>query len=197
MVALVLAIAIAGLAVHSYHANSIAVWRIVSYANGATDWRYTQASIGRGWIGLASIRRIMHQNWFDLPDPTENRQMFDAVFAEELRGKPYTSIPGYGVWEGWKYDWGNFQVAHLDYKPPEIYRGYSITIPWWSVAIALLAAPAVRLVRFIMRGRRTSHGLCAVCGYDLRASPHRCPECGTVRALPAAEEAAATLSSKS
>jgi hypothetical protein len=44
-------------------------------------------------------------------------------------------------------------------------------------------APLAWSAAFVGRRRRKRRGrLCAKCGYDLRASPDRCPECGTVPA---------------
>jgi hypothetical protein len=66
-----------------------------------------------------------------------------------------------------------------------------VVLPLWFVAALLLAPPVYRAVglRRARRRRRTGH--CASCGYDLRATPDRCPECGTVppRAKAAAERA--------
>ena len=59
-----------------------------------------------------------------------------------------------------------------------------IGIPLWAAAVLTGAAPAAWLVARHRKRRlrtRAALGLCAACGYDLRASKERCPECGVAR----------------
>jgi hypothetical protein len=49
--------------------------------------------------------------------------------------------------------------------------------PWWCMALLLLM-PAAWLRRAHKARRAKRLGLCPACGYDLRESPERCPECG-------------------
>ena len=59
---------------------------------------------------------------------------------------------------------------------------WNFAVPFWMIATLTLIIPALRgetWRRDRRRRRRQSRGLCPSCGYDLRASPQRCPECGT------------------
>ena len=64
-----------------------------------------------------------------------------------------------------------------------------ISIPIWSAALATAVLPAIWLVRRVRVRMRLAPGCCRRCGYDLRASRDRCPECGT--AIPSKAGAAA------
>jgi hypothetical protein len=57
-------------------------------------------------------------------------------------------------------------------RPPTLLMDF----PYWS-AVTLLALPSV--IYLLIWKRREKPGHCLMCGYDLRASPDRCPECGT------------------
>jgi hypothetical protein len=52
----------------------------------------------------------------------------------------------------------------------------------WGTYVLMVGVYALVFQQFITRSRRRAapRGTCATCGYDLRATPERCPECGTV-----------------
>ena len=58
-----------------------------------------------------------------------------------------------------------------------------VYVPYWLLTL-LTAWPAARSSARFVTARRTAYrhelGLCHACGYDMRASPDRCPECGFV-----------------
>jgi hypothetical protein len=62
------------------------------------------------------------------------------------------------------------------------FRYWYVQLPYWSV-VALTCLPLALRGRYWLAGRRRARaGLCRNCGYDLRATPDRCPECGRATA---------------
>lgn len=63
---------------------------------------------------------------------------------------------------------------------------WQLTLPIWSLLAAASVLPAAWLglviVRRRARARARRAGRCSSCGYDLRATPGRCPECGAAAA---------------
>jgi hypothetical protein len=58
---------------------------------------------------------------------------------------------------------------------------HTVRLPLWLLAFTFALPAAARAVsrrRRTTRAGRLAAGLCACCGYDLRATPERCPECG-------------------
>ena len=70
----------------------------------------------------------------------------------------------------------------MEGEPVPSQRGDELCVPYWQISVATLLLPAVRAIAFLGRRRvrrnRRRQGRCIVCGYDLRATADRCPECG-------------------
>ena len=59
----------------------------------------------------------------------------------------------------------------------------AVIVPYWSVTVLASLLPVYCLAKVpaaLRRRRRIRRGLCVQCGYDMRASTDRCPECGTL-----------------
>ena len=59
-------------------------------------------------------------------------------------------------------------------------RDWYIAVPFWAIVATFGLPVALWCVGWRRRQKRNrvALGLCPDCGYDLRATPHRCPECG-------------------
>ena len=59
--------------------------------------------------------------------------------------------------------------------------GRAVSMPTWWLVVLTAPPSAIWLRNRVRRIARRARGQCLSCGYDLRASPERCPECGATR----------------
>lgn len=100
-----------------------------------------------------------------------------------------------GMTPGWKYRGGQpekfpnpsqYQFVNFfigGYARPSVSTG-SLHIAYlncWAIILFTLPSPIISLLLHRSRRRRQllAENRCLNCGYDLRATPERCPECGT------------------
>jgi hypothetical protein len=138
------------------------VWgtgRIVIAWN-ATDIRQARAQLGREWFKDNPLGRTWKWSG-NAPDSLINLGWNDSF-------------------------WGRLGFALIlsENRPTASvhYRSYKVGIPCWLIASVASIPLLKRGVGALRRRRRLSVGACPSCGYDLRATPAMCPECGWIPA---------------
>jgi hypothetical protein len=96
----------------------------------------------------------------------------------------YREPAGHDRWSGWESQLLGFdaQIGYPGNDPQNSYVA-GVRIAYWALAVLFAIFPVVLVASpIVRRWRRWRHppGTCIRCGYDLRASKDRCPECGTL-----------------
>jgi hypothetical protein len=101
---------------------------------------------------------------------------------DQQLGFRYDSWTHSSDWSLWRWMgprwWDRMGFGHYVGGSRTGQRVDQYVFPDYAVVVATAVLPAFACVRWFHSRRRTRIGLCPKCGYDLRASPDRCPECG-------------------
>jgi hypothetical protein len=114
--------------------------------------------------GLAGAQKVL---------TPEHRERGSGYFLRECGSR----VGGFG--------WGRETMPVVTLTPggpggPFILMTFNVlVVPHWFLAAATAVLPALWFLRR-RRGRHSGPGVCRACGYDLRATPDKCPECGAV-----------------
>lgn len=123
---------------------------------------------------LVAIEQRRLSASFDHVTNDEKRRA-DALSGGDVAWKAF----GFGVGRG------SYRVgAPSNYRGQTVTAGtdesYHVMAPAWAIVLVTGIWPAVWLRATLRTSSRHRRGLCPACGYDLRVTPDRCPECGAV-----------------
>ncbi len=110
-----------------------------------------------------------HPQWVDTFGPSNPRLDAESMIATAR------SISGGDLkTSDWRVMGFELIVAHTSW-------GFTVlVIPFWFLFLPLAAVSVAIFAIHRRQERRARSNCCLKCGYDLRATPKRCPECGTV-----------------
>lgn len=121
---------------------------------------------GPAYAGIATHRGGVYCYWF-----TEDGTQLPMIRGR-MRLFSQSIIKDYGNQTVDRPDLNVLGFTYQDHLGT--WAGKIVSVPFWFLLLGAGVGGA------LWRRKRFGPGLCAACGYDLRATPGRCPECGAI-----------------
>jgi hypothetical protein len=174
-------------------------WEAVQFARAGRFWE------AKAWYAEPAMFRLTSVAGFPGSEPIRLVRVTVDTVGYETESQPFFSFLQYIMarveWHGCVFEHGRRRIELNPDGTAErtvYHRGYSDIretgdMPYWTISIPartsavalgilpaawLLIAISRRLLRFVRTRHRQAECRCVWCGYDLRASKDRCPECG-------------------
>jgi hypothetical protein len=158
----------------------------VTYLREGDDWGWIHRTVcsAEGGIFFMTDRALLsgtgRENW-----PAGRAQWSLSLYGPGAAGGEPVPFPE-NMWFGHSAFGRNQPRPGVAQETHE-----SLRIPWWPFIAGFGAWPTVRALVWARSRRYVSTGGCPDCGYDLRCTPDRCPECGRLIGAHAAAQPAA------
>jgi len=148
-------------------------WTVVSFPSIIWFGRYQHAPYAAG--------ALLKTGWSVKPHESGHVVQFGGERTILFLGH-YTFTPSISGWASVEYAGDVVALDRLRFGATKSYRygghNQALVVPYWFVCLVTFPLP-LAWARVKMSHRRLP-GTCRVCGYDLRATRERCPECGTI-----------------
>jgi hypothetical protein len=142
-----------------------------------SEYRFQRIDLDRG--------RMQLNFWRVKLDPgvaAETRLMYQRGTLGLQDGwwldQPFTWQPSARHWWEWLGAYVRWEKNVRSNVAPGFGSSLFVSLPAWLPFTLTAIAPVLWAVKWWRKRVRSRIGLCRKCGYDLRASPEKCPECG-------------------
>jgi hypothetical protein len=174
LLSMLLCAAVAALWVRSYRVTDQLLRSALEADGGLTYWTQDYLCVGRGGVGMGRVVQSFSVEPDFLRRTVARRTPDFHSTGPPVEPSIFPGVPGWSAL-GFRYYW--FEVRQAAPRPTK--AAWQLVVPLWAVLLPTAIPPAAWAWRW--RRHRRRPGLCRSCGYDLRATPERCPECGSIR----------------